>query len=86
MHLFSSCFHFRALLYKSVKFKNVTQMISRKVSLYPAKGADCFPLFGNKVLPEPTKQITKSNAVSFFLFRSRNAAPAFTTLIYTITY
>ena len=31
------------------------QMISRKVGLYPAKGTDCFSLFGLKVLPEPTK-------------------------------
>lgn len=38
------------------------------VGLYPARGADCFSLFGLKVLPEPTKaDERKVKAVSFFL-------------------
>ncbi len=37
------------------------------VGLYPARGADCFSLFGLKVLPEPTKaDERKVKAVSFF--------------------
>ena len=37
------------------------------VGLYPAMGADCFSLFGLKVLPEPTKaDERKVKAVSFF--------------------
>ena len=40
------------------------------VGLYPARGADCFSLFGLKVLPEPTKaDERKVKAVSFFLLR-----------------
>ena len=56
MHLFSSCFHFRALLYKSEKLKNISEAIGNKVRIEDAGWHSIEPLveaeknrFGNEL-------------------------------------
>lgn len=67
MHLFSSCFHFRALLYKSVKLNMKSRTIGLSWFVPSRRAQAAFTYFDFKVYQNLTGEIGKSECCVLFL-------------------